>query len=158
MAPVSRRTIFGLIATRLLTVTNAYGYYGRIGRALIEPAPVGWVPDPPVKDPEDDPRVQPYFVLYPGAGGDGPDAPLSGVDDGLDLAWQITAAGGDVEDVLALIDRLDAQLIGWYPTVTGLSFGRVMRLPGTRPQLLPDKTVSPERTFAPLQYVLTATN
>jgi len=156
MAPVSRRIVFGLVAIRLLGVTNAYGYYGRIGRALTDPAPAGWVPDPPPKS-ADDPRVQPYFVLYPGAGGDGPDTPLVGVDDGLDLAWQITAAGGDVEDALALIDRLDALLIGWIPVSAGLSFGRVMRLPGTRPQLLPDKTVSPERTFAPLQYVLTAT-
>jgi hypothetical protein len=156
MAPVSRRTVFGLVATRLLAVTNAYGYYGRIGRPLTDPPPAGWVPDPPPKS-ADDPQVQPYFVLYPGTGGDGPDAPLTDVDDALDLAWQVTAAGSDVEDVLALVDRLDTLLIGWIPSSAGLSFGRVGRLPGTRPQLLPDKTVSPERTFAPLQYVLTAT-
>lgn len=157
MPVVSRRTVFSLVAIRLSTITNATGYYGQIGRPLILPAPVGWEADPPVKS-AGDPRVKPYFVLYPGAGTDGPDLQLNGIDEGLNLSWQITAAGGDVEDVLALIDRLDARLIGWVPTDLGTGFSPVGRLLGYRPPLLPDKTVSPERLFAPLQYQLTATH
>lgn len=154
--PVSRRLAFGAIATRLSTVTNATGYYGQIGRPIILPAPAGWVADPPVKS-ADDPRVRPYYVLYPGSGGDGPDRPVLGLDDGLSLPWDVTAAGGDVDDVLALIDRIDAQLVGWVPAVVDVVFGRVIRLPGSRSPLLPDKAVSPERQFSRLQYVVDAT-
>lgn len=153
---VSRRTVFGLIATRLTGVTHAQGYYGRVGRPLTMPAPVGWLAEPPAKS-TDDPTVQPYFVVYPGAGTDGPDLPLTGPDGGLGLDWGVTAAGGDVEDVLALVDRIDALLIGWQPATAGVSFGLVGRLPGTRPPVLPDRNVNPERVFVPLQYSLTAT-
>lgn len=154
--PVSRRLVFGAIATRLTAVTNATGYYGQVGRPLTLPAPTGWVADPPVKEATD-PHVKPYFVLYPGPGVDGPDTPLVGLDDGLGLDFDVRAAAGDIDDLLALIDRLDAQLVGWIPVVAGTVLGRIGRFPGYRPPLLPDKTVSPERQFAPLKYVLNAT-
>jgi len=157
VAPVSRRIIYGLIAQRLTAVTNAYGYYGQIGRPLVHNLPVP--ADPIVKDPTNgNLQVQPYFVLYPGAGGDGPDQPLCDTDDALSLDWRVTAVGGDVEDVLALIDRMDGLLIGWTPVSSGLGFGRVGRLPGTSAPVLPDTTVKPPRQFAPLQYALVATN
>lgn len=157
MAPVSRRTVYGLFAQRLVAVTNAHGYYGQIGRPLVHNLPTP--PDPIVKDPTTgDLRVQPYFVLYPGAGTDGPDEPLCDTDDALTLDPRITAAAGDVEDLLALIDRLDGLLTGWTPTAAGLACGRVGRLPGSSAPVLTDNTVKPPRQFAQLQYALVATH
>lgn len=156
--PVPRRLVFNAIAARISMVANATGYYGQIGRPIVLPAPVGWVADPPVKstDPPD-PRVKPYYILAPGPGVDGPDTALNDLYDGLDLDFEVRVGGGDAEDVIAVADRLDALLLGWIPTVTGIGFGRIGRFPGYRPPLLPDKTVSPERHFTPLKYVLTAT-
>ena len=154
--PVDRRLLYGTIATRLSVVTNATGYYGQIGRPIVLPAPVGWVADPPVKSAQD-PRVQPSYILAPGPGVDGPDTPLNDLYDGLDLDFDVRVGGGDVEDVIALVDRIDARLLGWIPAVANTALGRIGRFPGYRPPLLPDKTVSPERQFTPIKYVLTAT-
>lgn len=154
--PISRRLLFGTIATRLVGITNATGYYGQVGRPLTVPAPAGWVADPPVKA-DNDPRVKPYFVLYPGPGVDGPDSPLVGLDEGLGLDFDVRTAAGDVDDLLALVDRIEARLVGWVPVLAGVVCGPVGRFPGYRPPFLPDKTVSPERQFTPLKYVLTVT-
>lgn len=155
--PVSRRLVFGTIATRLSTISNATGYYGRVGRPIVLPAPTGWTADPQPKSAQD-PTIRPYFVLYPGAGDDGPDQQLGDLDEGIDLPWRVTVAGGDPDDVLALADRVDARLLGWVPTLAGHVFGRVTRLPGTQAPLLPDTTISPGRVFVPLQYSVTATS
>jgi hypothetical protein len=152
--PVSRRLLANAIATRLLTVTNATGYYGQVGR-LLPGAPSHTPLDPPAKS-DDDPRVQPYFVLYPGAGApsDEQDLALSGQD--LTTTLQVTVAGGDVEDVLALVDRVDAALLRWSPAVEGAVCGFLWPPTGYQPPLLPDRTVTPHRQFVPLQYQLTA--
>lgn len=159
VVPVSRRLVYNQVAARLVGVTNAIGYYGQVGRPLTLPdPPPGWVADPVVKDEEtSDLRVQPYFVLFPGAGGDGPDQPLCDTDGALTLDWFVTVAGGDVDDVLALLDRVDARLLRWAPTVAGHGFGQVTRFPASSAPILPDRTLKPERLFARPQYQLVAT-
>lgn len=155
--PVSRRLVYDAIATRLVTVGNAAGYYGQLGRPLTLTPPSGWVPDPVVKDEASgDMRVTPYFVVFPGAGTDVGDQPLCATDGGLGLDWFVTVAGGDVDDVLALLDRVDAALLGWAPTVTGHVFDLATRFPGSRSPIIPDRTVTPERLFARPQYALSA--
>lgn len=152
----SRRAIGAAIATRLLEVTNAPGYYGQVGR-LLPGAQANTPKDPPQKSPTDA-RVVPYFVLYPGTGGDGPDANLG--DESIDLTQlhQVTAAAGDVEDLLGLVDRIDAKLNRWSPTVAGVVAGRLHMPPGFDPgQPIPDNQQQPVRYFVPLQYRLDAT-
>lgn len=153
---VSRRLLANAIATRLSTVTNAVGYYGQIGRPLTIPAPGGWVADPPEKSATDK-RVKPYFVLYPGAGAptDEQDLGMSGED--LTALVQVTVAGGDVEDVLALVDRVDAALLRWAPSIEGVVAGFLWPPTGYSPPQLIDRTVTPHRPYVPLQYQLTAT-
>jgi hypothetical protein len=150
--PVSRRVLANAIATRLLSVTHATGYYGQVGRLL----PGGTPLDPPAKS-DDDPRVQPYFVLYPGAGAPSDEQDLAVTLQDLTTTLQVTVAGGDVEDVLALVDRVDAALLRWTPAIEGVVCGFLRPPPGYEPRLLPDRTVTPHRQFVPLQYQLTAT-
>lgn len=159
--PISRRLLANAVATRLLGVTNATGYYGQIGRLL--PGAPADTPTEPQPKSATDARVKPYFILYPGAGGQGPD-PDAG-DGAVDLTqpFQITAAAGDVEDLLALIDRIEARLLRWTPDLgeagVGIHFGYLRRPPGV-PNTLPvltDTQHSPVRLYTPLQYQLTAT-
>lgn len=159
MTRPSRRLIANAVAGRLAGLAPAtIGYYGAIGRPLTSPAPAGWVADPPPKSQQDQ-RVQPYFVLYPGAGSDGPDANLG--DESIDLTapFQVTAAAGDIEDLLALIDRIDTRLNRWAPAVADLICGPLRPPPGFNPGPTPlvDKQYSPSRLYVPLQYQLTAT-
>lgn len=156
--PVSRRLTYDQVAARMVGVTNALGYFGQVGRALTLPAPVGWVPDPVVKDEANgDLRVKPYFVLFPGAGADGPDQPLCDTDGALALDWYVTVAGADIDDVLDLLDRVDNRILRWAPVVAGHAFGQVTRFPASRSPVLADTTVSPPRLFARPQYQLIAT-
>lgn len=153
---VSRRLVGNAIAARVATLTpSTIGYYGQIGRAL--PGLADTTPaDPPVKS-STDPRVVPYFILYPSLGGDGPDKALCSTSpDGRTHTFRITAAAGDVEDLLALVDRLDVRLLGWVPTISGAPFpGPIVQLPGYEPPLLTDQTVTPARPYALLQYQIT---
>jgi hypothetical protein len=159
---ISRRLLANAVAARLVGVTNATGYYGQIGRPLTTPAPTGWTADPQPKSPTDA-RVKPYFVLYPGAGGQGPDPDAA--DQAVDLTqpFRVTAAAGDIEDLLALIDRIEARLIHWVPDLgaagDGIHIGSVRRplgVPDTAP-VLTDTQFNPHRLYTPLQYQLTAT-
>lgn len=156
MALPSRRLIFGAIATQLAPVTNAVGYYAQIGRPITIPAPVGWLPDPPPKS-ANDARVKPYYLLFPGAGGDGPDTPVTGGDDGLTVPFGVQVAGGDADDVEALVDRVETRLLGWVPVVAGVVLSPVRRLPEYRPELQVDDNKQPERLYVPLRYLLFAT-
>lgn len=152
MAPVSRRLVVGAIAARLQTVTNATGYYGQVGRLL-----TGQTGHEPETKSATDLRIQPYFVLFPGAGNDGPDPDLGDCNVDLTLAVQVTAVAGDIEDLLALVDRVDAVLHRWSPIIPAHVSGRMERPPGFAPPVLPDRAYAPERLFVPLQYVLTTT-
>lgn len=161
-ATISRRLLANTVAARLVGVTNATGYYGQIGRPLTMAAPAGWTADPQPKNATDA-RVKPYFVVYPGAGGQGPDPDAA--DQAVDLTqgFRVTAAAGDVEDLLALIDRIEARLLHWTPDLgaagEGIHVGYLRRPPGvpdTAP-ILTDTQFNPHRLYTPLQYQLTAT-
>lgn len=159
VATISRRVVANAVAARLLGVTNATGYYGQIGR-LLPGAPEDTPVDPQPKSASDA-RVRPYFVLYPGAGTQGPDPDAA--DQAVDLTqpFQITAAAGDIEDLLALVDRIEVQLLRWTPVLglAGVAVGYLRRPPGvpdTAP-VLTDTQHSPVRLYTPLQFQLTAT-
>jgi hypothetical protein len=153
----SRRLLGGAVAARLATMSlTTVGYYGAIGRPLVQPTPSGWVPDPPAKT-DGSGHVQPYFVLYPGGGGDGPDADLADTATDLTDLYRITAAAGDVDDLMALVDRIDALLNRWTPTVTGVVCGQLKPPAGYSAPLLYDPQFTPNRPYVPLQYQLTAT-
>lgn len=165
MPAISRRLLLVSIANRLKTVTNATGYVGQIGaKNGLDPA-VAAPADPPVKAPGSDLRVKPYFILEPGVGGrlTGEESAAGPVDVFLDLdaPWTVRAAAGDVTDLLALIDRIQAALCppgGWTPDpgVAGVVAGPLVPQPGYQPPLLADESVAPARFFAPLQYRLIA--
>lgn len=150
---VSRRTVAGAIATRLTTVTNALGYYGQVGRSL-----TGDLIDPPGPKSPDDQRVEPYFVLYPSPGTTGPDQDLGDCAVDLMLPFQVTAAAGDIDDLLALVDRILSGLHRWTPTIAGLACGRVQFPPGFVPtNVLIDRDHTPHRLYVPLPFQLTVT-
>ena len=102
-------------------------------------------------------RMRLYGYLYPGTGSDGPDQALcQTTPDGTTITLRITAAAGDVEDFLALVDRINAALLGWTPVLAGHPFpGPVKRLPGYEAPMLNDASMSPPRAYALLQYQTT---
>jgi hypothetical protein len=154
--PISRRALGNAIGARLLTVTHATGYYGQIGRAL--PGALTPPPANPLPKSDLDERVQPYFILFPGLGSPVDDQVDLG-DSNVDLDWPfgITAAGGDAEDVVALVDRIHDALHRWAPTVAGIQCGPIRVPAGYRvDRLLADRNTTPERLFLPLLYQLTA--
>ncbi len=163
MPSPSRRAIANAVATHLAGVTNATGYYGQIGRALpgqVLDSAGGTVPDDPApKDPTNgDLRVKPYFVLYPGTGGPGPEPDAGDSVTDLTLPLPITAAAGDIEDLLALIDRLTARFDTWRPSIGGTAFDRVRFPTGYVPgQLLVDDQFKPARLYTRLPFQITAT-
>jgi hypothetical protein len=164
MPAPSRRLVANAVATHLVGVTHAYGYYGRIGRPLPGQVLVsagGTIPDdPPAKDPANgDMRVKAYFVLYPGGGGTGPDADMGDSTLDLTMPLPITAVAGDIEDLLALIDRIIARFDTWRPVIENVAFDRVRFPLGFTPgaALLVDDTEKPERLYARLPFQITAT-
>ncbi|WKN47148.1 hypothetical protein [Nocardioides sp. Arc9.136] len=154
---IDRRVFAGVIAARLTTVTNAAGYYGQIGRALPGQTigtGTGHTPaDPQPKGPHDL-RVRPYIVLFPGAGTDGPDTDVADTFVDLDAPFQVTVAGGDIDDVLALATRVDTALNRWTPPPTGgMRFGRLAPPAGYDPgPVLTDASTKPARLYTPLLY------
>lgn len=153
MAEVSRRLLFAAIAEQLGTVTNATGYYGQVGRGLDGDL----IPEPQPKS-STDLRVQPYFVLFPGPGTDGPDTDLGDCAVDGTFSLQVTVAGGDIDDVLALVDRVTTALRRWTPTVSGLVCGPLRYPDGYSPgPVLVDREQTPPRLYVPLPFQLTAT-
>lgn len=146
---MNRRQLANAIATRLTGVTNAVGYYGQIGQALPGQTPPK---DPPLKT-DGSGQVAPYFVFYPGALGDHPDAAVCRSDDPREGGFQITAAAGHVEDLMALVDRIDALLHQWHAEMQTMT----KRRPGYEVPQLIDENVTPKRPYAPLQYQATTT-
>ncbi|MDN4173920.1 hypothetical protein QWY28_13245 [Nocardioides sp. SOB77] len=159
MTRIRRRDLLAAVAERATVITHATGYVGKISAATGLPG-VDTPEDPPTKD-DGTGRVRPYFVLFPGIGRPGDE---QAIDDVLfDLAWplQVTAAAGDTDDLLALVDRIDAALHRWAPGFLAGADGVVvagpLRIPdGYVPPVLTDRTVRPERVYTPLQYQLTA--
>lgn len=156
---ISRRLLLVAIATRLAAVEHATGYMGQIGAKYGLPGVAGTPEEPPTKSGTDL-RVQPYFILEPGIG-----RPMVGEDSlggpadtfrDVDAPYVVRAAAGDVQDLLALVDRIETALRGWVPAVAGFQCGPVVPQPGYDPPLLPDNAITPPRFFTPLQYRLTA--
>lgn len=156
MPTISRRLVALAVATRLVGITNATGYYGKVSSLTGLPGVTGTPDNPPPKS-ESDARVRPYFVLFPGAGTPGPEVDLGDSLLDLDLPFQITAAGGDLNDVLALADRIHDRLYRWAPVVDGHQCGPLRVPPGYSPGVvLTDRDFTPHRLYTPLQYQLTA--
>lgn len=152
---VSRREVANTVATRLAAVSHIHGYYGQIGRSL--PGREDDTPtDPPRKSPHD-PRVAPYFVLYPSAGTTDLEPDLAQCGDDLTMTHRITVAGGDIEDVLAAVDRVHTALYRWEPTIPTHECGPLAPPVGYEPPLLTDLAHEPARLYLPLQYVHTVT-
>lgn len=184
-ALIQLRPVASAIAARLVGVTNATGWVGEIGARNGLPG-VTNTPDGPIAKSPDDPRVQPYFVLYPGIGTTAEETNLADTLVDVDIPIAITAAAGDIDDLLALVGRIDALLhrwapgtddgpgLGWFvydltlevwkwsPTADGYAQARrilagpLRRTPGYTPQVLPDRQVTPLRHFTRLEYVTTA--
>lgn len=159
-ARIPRRRIAVAVATRLAGVTNATGYFGQIGAKNGLPGVTGTPATPPPKSATDT-RVAPYFIVEPGAGtiGDEPDLADTFID--LDQPFIVRAAAGDIQDLLALVERIDALLWRWSPGVIATDDGPVVcsplqPRPGYTPPLLLDQSVSPARHFTPLEYLLRA--
>ncbi len=139
------------IGTRINAVTNATGYFGRIGRAL--PGAASKPPaDPPLKA-DGSGRVTPYFILYGGALGDLDEAALCGTDTPRQGDINLTAAAGELDDLVALVDRLHALLRDWHVDATT----KLTTRPGYSPPVLVDEQHSPARLYTPLQYQATTT-
>lgn len=159
---IDRRLILVAVATRLAAVEHATGYVGQIGAKNGLPGVTGTPADPPPKSGTDL-RVTPYFILEPGVGAPlAAEASLGGPLDAfrdVDASYTIRAAAGDVNDLLALVDRIDACLRpagGWGPVVEGAVCGLLVPQPGYTPPMPLDHSVQPPRWFTPLQYRLTA--
>jgi hypothetical protein len=154
--PISRNQLAIAVATRLVGVTNATGYMGAVGSKYGLPGVTGTPENPPPKSTTD-PRVRPYFVIFPGAGTPGDETDLGDTLTDLVAPFQITAAGGDINDVLALIDRIHDRLYRWAPVVAGIQCGPLRIPAGYDPgPVLTDKDFTPRRLFTPLRYQLTA--
>lgn len=161
MVAISRRLIAGAVAGRLLPLTTgtaaAAGYLGQVGRGL--DGTLGGEPQPKSKS---DQRVRPYFIVFPGAGTPGPENDVGDSLIDLATAFQVTVAGGDIDDVLALTDRVHELLFRWAPGVLGtapdfFTAGPLRVPPGYDPgPVRTDTGVKPQRLYVPLQYVLTA--
>jgi hypothetical protein len=160
VATISRRALAGAVASRAVGVTNATGYLGQIGAMNGLPTVVNTPADPPTKT-ADDLRVKPYFILFPGAGEPGTEESAAGsADTFVDLDWpiQITAAAGDIDDLLGLVDRIHNRFFRWSPGKLGTDVftGHLRVPPSYRPGVLTDKTVTPYRLYVPLLFQLTA--
>lgn len=117
--------------------------------------------DPPLKSPGQDLRVRPYFVLFPSAGTPGTEADLADTYVDLDAMFRVSAVAGDVQDLLALVDRINDRLWRWSPGVIDAPDGPVicgpLRIPpGYDPPVLTSENFQPPRHWVPLQYQLTA--
>lgn len=97
-------------------------------------------------------RAAQYWVLTVSAGTPTDQQDLG--DSVVDLDWliQVTAAAGDEDDVLELVQRIDAALHRWAPTVSDLVCGPLRPPPGYDALLQLDRSVQPHRPFVPLQY------
>ena len=156
MAAISRRALLTAARERARLVTNATGWVGQIGAHYGLQPGVEAPADPPTKG-NGDQRVKPYFVLYPGAGtpGDETDAADTLVD--LDWPLRITAAAGDIDDLLALVDRIHALFWRWTPDLpNGIQAGPLRVPAGYDPGVITDRNVDPHRLYVPLLYQLTA--
>lgn len=144
MTSISVKALADAVYTRLQTVANATGYQGE---AI----------DVPLL-PNSDGRAAPYWVL-----GASPGTPSDQVDLGdtvVDKDWlfQVTIAAGEIADLQALYDRVDAALFRWVATVNGVVCGPCKPPLGFSPGPIQlDRSVIPHRPFLALQYLVQIT-
>lgn len=156
MPAIPLRPVAAAVAARLAGVTNATGWVGQFGARHGLPGITDTPDAPPVKS-EEDPRVRPYFVLYPGIGVPVEEANAADTFDDVDIPIAITAAAGDIDDLLALAGRIEDQLYRWAPTgFDGFVVAPLRHPVGYSPQVLLDTTVTPPRHFTRLEYIATA--
>ena len=157
--PISRRALANAVAAHAVGITNATGYLGQVSAMTGLPGVADTPADPPTKA-AGDLRVKPYFVLFPGAGAPGDEDSIAGpADTFVDLDWPIaiTAAAGDITDLLALVDRIHNRFYRWSPGRLGTVLtGHLAVPPGYAPGVLTDRTVTPHRLYVPLLFQLTA--
>lgn len=151
MAGIARLPLLFAFAARL----DAIGGLG-VYRAEVPGKPPVKVTD---SAPDASGRVAPYVVIYPSPG-----TPTRGghdlADSHEDLDWlvQLIVAAGYLEDLLHAVDRIDAQLHMWAPTISGISCNGLRPPPGYDPgPSRRNDAVDPPRHWLPLQYRLTAT-
>jgi len=140
-AAIDRKTLADTVEARLRNqLPNVVGYQGE---AVNVPHTQGG-----------DGRVVPYWVLHVVPGGPTDQQDLGDTVVDLDWGFQITCAGGTVDDVQALMSDVDAAVFRWRPIVTGLVCGPCKPPFGfTGVPIQMDRSVTPHRPFVPLQYV-----
>lgn len=155
MPGLDLRLLANATAVRLATVTNMAVYYGQVGRRV--PGDTTTPFDPPTKSDEDL-RVKPYAVLFPGFAVPTDEVDLGDTTVDGTFPVQVTVAAGDVEDLMGAVSRVHQLLYRWAPTVAGHVCGPFRPPPGFRlDRHLVDDEVKPARLYVPLQYQSTAT-
>lgn len=108
----------------------------------------GIVATQPTLDP--DGKVHPYAVLWAAAAFEERTS-LAVTGTLLDLSFQVTCAGGDVNRCLWAVDQVRAALVGVRLTVTGWNPALISQPPGV-PTVLLDEQPHPPRHYTPLQF------
>lgn len=154
------RLLARAVGARLAGVESATGYYAQIGRPL---PTVEWPKDDPqrlgpLQKSTTDQRVRPYFLYTPAVQGPGPDPTVSGCDTGTVLRFTITAVGGEIDDLIAVVDRIESRLHRWTPVVSGHICGHVTHPLGYQPStVITDRDVTPHRLFTAIPFEVAAT-
>lgn len=138
---VSRAGVFEVVKARLGLIGNASHF-------------VGEIPQTPPTVSADDLRVLPYDVLWPGAGAPGQEIALAGgaLSD-TTMRWMITAASGDPDWTLKLVDLIDGLFNGWEPVIAGVSVGTCVQDFDPGP-IVPGSGFSPTRYYLQMPYRL----
>jgi hypothetical protein len=103
-------------------------------------------------------RVAPYVVLYPAATTPTDDLDLADTTSDCSYAMQLTCVAGYSPDCEYLVDRVQALIFRWAPTVAGVAFASFRPPVGYQSgPVRRDQDVSPPRFWVPLQFVIPAT-
>lgn len=70
--------------------------------------------------------TDPYAVVYPGDEDD-LDWNLADLNDLTYFNWQVTSVGSTMDQTLWMQQKVRAALLGWQPTVAGITCGAVLR-------------------------------
>lgn len=133
---ISRKALSDAANARAQTITNCTVYLGE-----------------PTNVPNTNGFVVPHVALYPGTGTPSDEQNQADTTEDLDWLLQVTVVAGYVDDLMALLTRVDAAFYRWTPTISGLVCGPLRPPLGFDPGPLQfDKDVTPHRPFLPLQY------
>lgn len=133
---ISRKALSDAVKARAATITNCTVYLGE-----------------PTNVPATNGFVVPHVALYPGTGTPSDEQNQADTSEDLDWLLQVTVVAGYVDDLMALLTRVDAAFYRWTPTVTGLVSGPLRPPLGYEPGPVRfDRDVTPHRPWLPLQY------